>query len=193
MSETILSSSEDNPESFEEIIFSLSLAQEQDSANVSSTNKNEVDKQQTDELIYKLNWTTRDEIILNLNRYTQLLCGKKAETEIKEKLMYDNTDLYQILISLSLKGQSSDNAPDASCKSSKVVLGLDSDTRLQIVRTLIANQSLVVDGDSTREANKMNMIKQNNEVIVKLVNLPFSVINGPSDESALISKFDLSS
>ena len=47
------------------------------------------------ELIYMLNWTIRDEIIVELNRYTRLLCGDKAEAELnKEKLFNEDMQLY---------------------------------------------------------------------------------------------------
>ena len=131
-----------------------------------------IEKQQAG-LVFKLDWTTRDEIIFNLNRYTALFCGEKIETAGKEKLVYDNTDLYQVLIGLPLKSNAS--VPVASGQPNKIVLDLDGISRLQIVKTLLANQSLVVDGESTSEENKSEMVKQNNELVVKLMSLPVSV------------------
>ena len=96
-------------------------------------------------------------------------------------LMYENTDLYQALISRPLK--SSSNAPAGSGSSSKVVLDLNSITRLQIIRTLIANQSLIVDGDSASEKSNMHLVEKNGELIAKLAKLPVSVTTGSTSES----------
>ena len=157
-----------------------------DSSSLSSRSSENLDANRTDdtskqpaEFVYKLGWTTRDEIILSLNRYTRLLYGEKNETS--EMLMCENTDLYQALISLPLK--SSSNAPAGSGSSSKVVLDLNSITRLQIIRTLIANQSLIVDGDSASEKSNMHLVEKNGELIAKLAKLPVSVTTGSTSES----------
>lgn len=143
------------------------------------------DKQQAG-LIFKLDWTTRDDVIFNLNRYTALFCGEKVEADGKEKLMYDNTDLYQVLIGLPLKSNAS--VPVASGQPNKIVLDLDGTTRLQIIKTLIVNQSLVVDGNAASEEDRSNMVKQNNELVVKLVNLPVSANAGFAKEPAANGK-----
>lgn len=139
---------------------------------------NQTDEKKPTELVYKLDWTTRDEIILLLNRYTRLLYGEKNETN--EKLMYENIDLYQVLISLSLK---SDSPTESDGRSGKVVLDLSASARLKITSILMANQSLIVDGDSASEERKMQLAEKNGELVASLSKLPVSVTTGSADEN----------
>ena len=157
---------------------SSSISTPSDNQNASNqTDQNEASKQPT-ELVYQLDFTNRDKIVLSLNRYTRVICGEKAETNAK--LMKENIDLYQALISLPLKA----NAPTGS-GSSKMVLDLDSSARSQIVNTLMANQSLIVDRDSASEESKMQLVKQNGKLIASLVTLPVRFIAGSA--SATVS------
>lgn len=175
----MLPKTENSSDAFEEIEYSSSSSsQSSDNQNANQTDQNDASKQPT-ELVYKLDWTTRDEIMISLNRYTRLLYGEKDETETSEKLMYENTDLYQALISLPLKS----NAPGGSGRSSKVVLNLDSSVRLQIVSSLIANQSLIIDGDSASEESKMQLVEKNSKLIARLAALPVSVTTGSAIET----------
>ena len=135
---------------------------------------------------YKLDWATRDEIIVNLNRYTQLLCGEKTANET---LICDNADLYQVLIGLPVKSEEDDPMSTGNAQSSRVVLDLDTNGRLQIVSTLMANHSLLVGGEAASEESKQKMIEKNNKLIVRLVNLPFNLIAG-SNASASKGKFN---
>ena len=121
----------------------------------------------------------REQIFVNLNRYTQLLCGQKAEPGAKEKLWTDSKELFQFLTTLRLKS----SGPGGSQPSGKMVLDLDFNTRLQIVNTLFANHNLAVDHESAREASKMKMIKQNSDLIAKLAKLPISISTGSADGS----------
>lgn len=148
---TLLSSSDDSSPS---------------SADESTTDQNE--------LVYQLKWEQRDEIVSILNQYNRLLYGvERIENETKEKLMYDNADLYQAPISL----------PPKSDAASGVVLDLSSTTRSLIVRTLLANHALLVEGHSTSEESKMEMAERNNNLIVQLIRLTTSVITRPANES----------
>ena len=137
---------------------------------------------------YQLNWSTRDEIIVTLNRYTQLLCG---ETIKSESLMYDNADLYQVLIALPLKSEFNpqDKLSAVARSPNKVVLDLDGSSRLQIVSALMTNHSLAVDGESASEENKQRMIERNNKLIVKLVNLPINLNANPTEDPAAKGEF----
>lgn len=140
--------------------------------------------------LYQLNWSARDEIIVNLNRYTQLLCGEKIESET---LMYENADLYQALIVLPLKSEPSSPAstgqPAAGRPSNRVVLDLDGSLRLQIVSALMTNHSLAVDGESASVEAKQKMIERNNKLIVKLVNLPINLNAGSTNGVAVKGKW----
>ena len=186
---------ENSSDAFEEIEYSSHLSNSSSSSgpfsppsrpsnqNASSqTDQNGTSKQPT-ELVYQLDWTTRDEIIISLNRYTRVIYGEKVETN--EKFMSENIDLYQALISLPLK--SSSNAP-AGSGSSKVVLDLDSSARLQVVNTLMANQSLIIDVDSASEESKMQLVELNNKLASSLITLPVCVTTGPANGTVSNSK-----
>ena len=140
------------------------------SENQDATNQNDASEQLT-ELVYQLDLAARGEIISSLNRYTQVINGENAETS--EKLMNENTDLYQALISLPLK--SNFNAP-TEIGPSKVVLDLDSGARSQIVNTLMVNQSLIVGRGSTNEESKKQTVERNSKLIASLATLPVRVI-----------------
>ena len=169
---------ENSSDEFEEIEHSSSSSNSSSPPNRSSGNQdashltdgNDASKQPT-ELVYQLDFATRDEIIFSLNRYTRVIYGEKAETS--EKLMNENTDLYQALISLPLK--SSSDAPTGSGPS-KVVLDLDSGARSQIVNTLMVNQSLIVGRGSTNEESKKQTVERNSKLIASLATLPVRVI-----------------
>lgn len=173
---TIMSSED----TFEEIE-SSSCKSSKDSINKSATN--ELNKQ----LVFKLSWPTRDEIIVLLNRYTRLFCGEKANGELaKDKLMNDNANLYQVLLNLPLK---SDVDHQTGCQSSRVTLDVDSGIRSQMVNTLLSNHSLVLHTKSASQEEHMNVVEQNSDLICKLVKLPFSKTTADeSDESALGGK-----
>lgn len=150
--------------------------------NESATNQDEVKKQ----LVFKLDLPTRDEIIVGLNRYTQVLCGEKGEAApAKDKLMNDNANLYQLLIHLPLK--SNTNVQAESRHSNRVTLDLDPGTRSQIVSTLFANHTLLVHVESTSEEKKMKAAKCNNDLVIKLMRLPISINTGPADESSALN------
>ena len=91
------------------------------------------------------------------------------QTETQEQLTNANANLYKLLIGLSPKP----NAPVG-----QVVLNLDSSLRQEIIQILIDNHSLVVDAESADEAKQKKMIEQNNELIARLLKLPFSVTTG---------------
>ena len=181
---------ENSSDDFEEIEHSSSSSSTSSQPNRSSgnqdasnqTDRNDASKEPT-ELVYQLDWATRDEIVLSLNRYTRMIYGEKAETN--EKLKHENIDLYQALISLPLK--SSSKAP-AGSRTSKVVLGLESSTRLQIINALVANQSLIVELDSASEESKIQLAEQNSKVTASLATLPVCVTTGLASETALNGK-----
>lgn len=199
---TIASSSEDKLDSLEELKSSSSQSSDSndsiDLVNESAINVNEVNKNATnqsndckystdrratdqietkEEPIFKLAWSTRDEINASLNRYTQLLCGEKAEAGLaKDNLMNDNVNLYQVLLNLPPKSDTSAK----SCHLGRVTLDLDSEIRSQIIATLLGNHSLVAYEHLASEEDKIKMIERNNDLAIELMKLPFSVI---ADES----------
>ena len=123
------------------------------------------------ELVYKLDWALRDEIILNLNGYSRLLCGKALSGTAKERLAQANADLYQQLINLPLK--SDDEISDL--RSSEVVLELAFGVKGEIVSALITNQSLIKACLKGNEGTRMKMIEKNNSLVATLMKLPVSM------------------
>ena len=99
--------------------------------------------------------------------------------------MNENTALYQVLINLPLKC----NVADGHSLNT-VNLDLDFSTGLQIVCTLFFNHNLINCELVSRE-NKLKMIEQNNELVVRLQKLPVSVVTGSANGSALKSKYYL--
>ena len=170
---------EDNSDTFEKIeSFSRSIE--------SATNRptTELNKQ----LIYKLDWSTRDAIIFSLSHYTQMLYGGKTEIALaKDKLVNGNLSLYQSLLKLPPK--SDDDASAEGRGSKRITLDLDSAARSQIINTLLENHSLVLCAKSASEESKMKMIEQNNDLVVKLAKLPFSISFSSADESDLDGKW----
>lgn len=133
------------------------------------------------EPVYQLEWKVRDQIMANLNLYTRLLCAKPdpAEAEeIKEQLLRDNLDLYPTLISLPLKS----SLPAG--RSNELVLDFDLSTKLQVIHSLAANHSLVFDCASPAEESQKKISEQNNDLIVRLIKLPFVVRQSTSTGSA---------
>ena len=171
----MLPKTENSSDGFEEIEYSSSSSSppNRSSGNQDASNENDANKQPT-ELVYQLDWATRDEIVLSLNRYTRMIYGEKAETS--EKLANENIGLYQALISLPLKSSSKASAKSGT---SKVVLELDSNTRLQIINALVANQSLI-ELESASEQGKMQLAEQNSKLTASLATLPVCVTTGPA-------------
>ena len=99
--------------------------------------------------------------------------------------MNENTGLYQVLINLPLKC----NVADGHSLNT-VNLDLDFSTGLQIVCTLFFNHNLINCELVSRE-NKLKMIEQNNELVVRLQKLPVSVVTGSANGSAFKSKYYL--
>lgn len=130
------------------------------------------DNTQPAELVYKLSRVERYLIKRNLNGYTRLFSGEKLQTETKEQLTDANVNLYRSLIGLSRKSNAIAHG---------VVLNLDSSLRLQIIRALIGNHSLVVDPELASKKSKKKMVEQNNDLIVKLNKLQLDVIAGIPD------------
>ena len=131
------------------------------------------------ELVYKLDWAVRDEIILNLNGYSRLLCGKAFGGAAKERLLQANASLYQRLINLppTCDEQASNEEP----RLSKVALELTFRAKEEIIGTLIANQSL--SNVTANEETKLQMIKKNNWLVSKLMQLSVSVSEGTAEET----------
>ena len=129
------------------------------------------------ELTYLLDWTLRDAIIANLNGYTQLLLlGRRSATE--EKLLQANWDLYQRLINLPLKPdeQSSHQCP------SKVALELAFGVKGEILAALSTNQSLNKSRVLASKEIRLKVVKRNNLLVSRLMNLPVSVSQGAADD-----------
>lgn len=185
---------DENYETFEEVeASSCRSGESKDSTNKNATNENATNPNDhsnhheaikpnkvIEELVFKLDWPTRDEIIVCLNEYAHLLYGQKAEA--KEKLMNDNAKLYQVLLNLPLQSdqyqsdqyQSGANYPTESRQSSKVTLDLDSCTRSQIVNALLANHSLLLHIESIDDEGKEKRFKENTDLICKLAKLQIS-------------------
>lgn len=174
-----------NRDEFEEIEYSSCRSSngqnsllEQSTANLNET------KEQQVELVYKFDLAKREQIFVNLNRYTQLFCSETSDSAAVDKLWADSKELFQFLTTLRLKSNSSAGGPAAG----KMVLDLDFQTRLQIVSTLFANHSLAVDRESASLTSKMKMVEQNSELIARLAKLPISVCPGPTNGSGSSGK-----
>lgn len=159
-------------------------------------NQNQTRKPPT-EAVYQLDWSIRDEIIFSLNRYTQLLHRERPEIELaKEEMLYKSLDLYQALITLTPKSKSksktntvpSESSGEAKSLKQKVFLDLNLNTRFQIFSALYANQALVVDGELASEENKLKTVQMNNELVVKLMNLPISTLADESSSNGKLIK-----
>lgn len=156
--------------------------------NATNPNKNEP--------VLELDWSTRDKIIVCLNKYSKVLYGEKAEmTLAKDELKKDNTYLYQRLIELPAKfdtdvpagGDHSNQGP------SSIALALRLGTMERIIRTLSSNHWLLVNTesiikDSERQRGRelmIEIIKINNQLVSELAVLPIITCPwSPPDESA---------
>lgn len=130
------------------------------------------------QIVFKLSGQTRNDIMLCLNGYTNVLHSsvlhsEKVEAESVKKLKKDNAKLYQALLDLPLKPVRIQT------------LDLDAVFRTQIATTLIANDGLVACLDSVSEETKDEMIKRNIDLVKDLNKLPFSVASCPADESSV--------
>ena len=134
------------------------------------------------DLVYKLDWAIRDEIILNLNGYTRLLCGKTLGSVAKERLLQANSALYQRLINLPLT--SDEKRPNKEPRPSEVALKLAFSVKREIINALIANHSLTKISVTTSEVTRLRMIKKNNRLVFRLMKLPVSVSQAAANEEA---------
>lgn len=137
------------------------------------------------QLVFKLAWSTRNAIMISLIRYTEVLRGVE-KADVKDQLKKINTKLYQVMLDLPLKSDT--DAQARSGHSSSVSLDLDFGTKSQIAAAMLANHNLVLYPESASEESKTKMIKKNNDLVIKLIKLPFSVTPNPADEVALRGK-----
>ena len=144
---------------------------------------------QLEDLEFELAWKCRDEIILSLNRHTELLSGLIIKADARENLRKANNDLVATLMNLSVKvdgrsrsleslGRSPDDGPN------EVLLDLSSEVRSRIVDTLMINNSLALDGDSVSSECKAKLINRNHDLICELLKLRSRTVAISGDSSA---------
>ena len=131
-----------------------------------------------------LKWSTKDEIIYNLNQLCAFLYGKALEKDGKAKMIKDLNCLISILINLPLNedayGENGYILNDLSLiAKDELVLEIEHDTRMIIIENLIKN-TFVFTG---LIENKMSLIEENYNLINILLNCPvrFAKISIPND------------
>ena len=163
------------------------------------------------EIILKLNWDLRDELISNLNRHIavlkyQDLLGKSMRTS----LFKENNRLIQQLISLPLKVNEkwTENKPEVEANDSapnllsgyptydegrssdqtenNPVLDLEYSKRDSVILTLMKNHHCaVLFLETLSEQTIEDLIKENNDLMVRLMSLPLSGERGYCAKSFL--------
>lgn len=124
--------------------------------------------------VYKMDWATRDAIILNLNEYTELFSSKSdVDNATKERLLKTSTKLYLRLNKLLPTSEDQPNQPSAS----KATLEFVFSNKKEIMNSLIANLSSI----NASEETKLQMIENNKRLVAELMKLPVSVNNGVSN------------
>lgn len=139
------------------------------------------------DIVYDLEWSIRDDLILNLNHYSSMLLGKQLKTEQKGKLMKNNVNLYETLIKLPVKSNSENSNilnKISTNELNQLILELDYKTRSRITEILIENHSLSTLIDGVSNDIKLNLIKKNNELICELFKLPVRIVDGNTESSS---------
>ena len=158
----------------------LKLNDQQTSQSNQSATTNETSSKinQINHLVYELDWSFRDELILYLNASTSQLHGEPISTDAKDKLMKENVDLYANLINLPLKlNKPNEHKEENNHQLKKIVLDLSWTLGSKIIDVLIANHNLAnLIGDSISTELKMKLIKHNNNLISNLLHLKVRII-----------------
>lgn len=91
-----------------------------------------------DNIIFQLNWSIRDELIININQHNQLLIGKMISKDNREMILKNNIGLYRVLVNLKLKtNEEIKNDTSDKVGSNEIVLDLDWNTRLKVIILII--------------------------------------------------------
>ena len=150
--------------------FEFSLRSENSATTMTSSAKSE-------QLEFELAWTTRDEIICNLNRHTKLLSGLIVNADAREKMRKENNELVTVLMNLPVKVdgrlknlESPERSPDEGVN--EVVLDLSLKVRSRILDALTINHSVsLMEADTFSSERKAKLVDQNNELAYELLKL----------------------
>lgn len=128
---------------------------------------------QPTDIVFRLNWSLRDELIANLSQHSHILLGKTMQTSDREKMRAKNFELLTVVLELPLQAVDCDPLADAK----EVVLDLDEHIRARIVSNLSLNHNLsLLHLELLGDEKRATMLRQNRELTGDLWNLPVRVI-----------------
>lgn len=142
-----------------------------------------------------MNWTTRDQLMANINQFTAVLSGKLVSDDCKRKMFRRNNNAITTLISLQSSNQATaqiERTKEASPKK-RMKLGhepaksgeqtpvfeISFNLRTKLIDHLNANLKVTIlrdELDLLSEDAKSDLIKQNNNMNHQLLTLPVRVI-----------------
>lgn len=141
-----------------------------------------------------LNWTTRDQIMTNLNQFTAVLSGKKVSDDCKGKMFRRNNNTITTLIGLQSANEATqmDQTDEASPRKRRKlthdgakrneqtpVFEITFNLRTKLIDHLNANLNatvLVDELETISNETKSELIKQNNNINHQLLGLPVRII-----------------
>ena len=133
-------------------------------------------------LILELRWSTRNLLINHLNQLSAVVHKKAITNQIQSLLVRDNDHLLLILANLPLKpttevtGDELEYVEDPI--SNELFLDIEAVFRIEIIQSLITNKSYAVSyHGSVASQTKADLVKANNKIINRLLELPVKIKN----------------
>lgn len=142
---------------------------------------NPVPNGQYDELAFDLEWSIKKQLVNHLNDFSEfmLVCDEQGGSdELKKRLVKQNSGLLALLAALPCKSKKRKNGEpvEESTDEAKLIATLSWASRDRIVRHLFDQVSYsLLDDVIIPKPVKLSVVKQNNEVIMLLLNLPVAV------------------
>jgi len=136
-------------------------------------------RDEKNQLVVNISWPIKNKITNLYNRFNMILYGKKVSNKTREDIIKSQTDLMHLLLNLPLNSEDfsivtheSENAEDQN----ELILNMRWGIRDKIFTNLIKNHhAAILYADSTTKEDKFNLIRENNQLIQTLMNLPVKV------------------
>lgn len=119
-------------------------------------------------LVFLIDWTTRDQLVANLTKLTSLLYV--SDEHYKKTQTKASRELVGKLMSLTLKGN-----PSKQHVSGRLILEIDHTLRNEIIANLISNNDAQQYGQQYKEKAKLSLIAENDKILKALLSLPLYV------------------
>ena len=124
----------------------------------------------TSSKVFNLKWSTKDNLIQNLNKYTALLHLNQPNEGEKSSVIQETDRLILQISALPIK-QANVRKRMRFDSTSELVLELSWRLRDQLIAHLVANKSYAISVDAFSKNEKRNLINLNKQLVFKLVNM----------------------